>query len=130
VLPTTTPQGYTVASIFGGHFEDPSATVGIVVSGVTGTKSGQWYYSTDGGTNYQKLPTVSATSALLLSATDLLAFVPNAGFLGTVTLTAYAWDGGGAGNNAGGMARPHGSDFSSTTLTATCLVNTAPELTA
>ncbi len=131
VLPnTTTPQGNTVGSIFNSYFEDPSATVGIAVSGVTGTKSGQWYYSTNGGATYQKLPTVSATSALLLSANDLLAFVPNAGFLGTVSLAAYAWDGGGAGNNAGGMARPHGSDFSSTTLTATCLVNTAPELTS
>jgi hypothetical protein len=28
----------------------------------------------------------------------------------------------------GGMARPHGSDFSSMTLTATCLINTAPDL--
>ncbi len=120
-----------MGSIFGNYSEDPSAaSMGIAVSGVTETKSGQWYYSTNGGATYQKLPTVSATLALLLSANDLLAFVPNAGFLGTVTLTAYAWDGGGTGNSAGGMAKPKGSDFSSTTLTATCLVNTAPELGA
>ncbi len=34
---TTTPQGNTAARIFGSYFEDPSATVGIAVSGVTGT---------------------------------------------------------------------------------------------
>jgi hypothetical protein len=37
----TTPQGNTMASIFGAYFSDPSATVSIAVSGVTGTKSGQ-----------------------------------------------------------------------------------------
>jgi hypothetical protein len=38
---TTMPQGNTVATIFGAYFSDPSATVGITVSSVTGTKSGQ-----------------------------------------------------------------------------------------
>jgi hypothetical protein len=85
-------------------------------------------YSMDGATTWQKLPNVSANAALLPSGNDLLAFVPNKGFLGTVSLTANAWDGGGSGNAAGRMARVHGSDFSSTTLTATCLVNTAPAL--
>lgn len=53
--------------------------------------------------------------------------MPNQGFLGTVSLTAYAWNGS-AGNSAGNTVNPHGSDFSSTTLTASCLVNTAPIL--
>ena len=73
---------------------------------------------------------IPAGQALLLAANDLIAFVPNAGFLGTVSLTAYAWDGAGMGNTHGQRVRAHGSDFSSTTLTATCLVNKAPTLTA
>jgi hypothetical protein len=126
---STKPQANTVANIFGAYFSYPNATsVGIAVSGVTGTKNGQWLYSTDGGMTWKNLPAVSATSALLLSGSDELAFVPIAGFLGTVSLTACAWDGGGTGNSAGGMAKPLGSDFSSTTLTATCVVNTAPIL--
>jgi hypothetical protein len=134
VLPgTTSPQGNTVASIFGAYFSDPGATsMGIAVSGVTGTKSGQRYYSTDSGATYQELPTVSATKALLLSANDLLAFVPNTGFLGTATLTAYAWDGRPGSGSAGGTVKLGARNatggttaFSGGTLAATCLVNTA-----
>jgi hypothetical protein len=120
------PAGDTVASVFGSFFEHASATVGIAVSGVSGTKNGQWQYSTDGGTMWQSLAAASAIQARLLAANDLLRFVPNAGFLGTVSLTAYAWDG--STGTAGGTARPRGSAFSSTPLTATCLVNTAPQL--
>jgi hypothetical protein len=122
------PAGDTVGSIFGSYFEDTSATVGIAVSGVSGTKNGQWQYSTDGGTHWTNLPSVSASQALLLSMTDLLRFKPKPAFLGTVSLTAYAWDGAGTGNSAGKTVHVHGNDFSSTTLTATCLVNSAPTL--
>jgi hypothetical protein len=104
--------------------------MGIAISGVSGTKSGQWYYSTDGGTSWQRMPAVSARKALLLLANDLLAFVPKKGFLGTVTVTAYAWDGSPSSGSHGRTVRVQGSDFSGTTLTATCLVNTAPELTS
>jgi hypothetical protein len=117
-----------VASVFGSYFEDPGVPVGIAVSGVSGTKNGQWQYSTDGGTTWQNLPVVSASKALLLSANDLLRFVPDGKFLGIVTLTAYAWDS--STGTSGGTARPKGSAFSSTPLNATCLVNTAPTLTA
>jgi hypothetical protein len=135
VLPgTTSPQGNTVASVFGTFFEDPNATaMGIAVSGVTGTKNGQWYYSIDNGASWQKLPAVSAARALLLLGTDLMAFVPKAGFVGTATLTAHAWDGNGfthgtAANLAAKGARGGTTHFSSTTFTATCLVNHSPTL--
>ena len=59
----------------------------------------------------------------------LIEFVPKSGFMGTVSLKAYAWDGNPASGSHGSTVRVHGSDFSSTTLTATCLVNTAPTLT-
>ncbi len=84
--------------------------------------------STDGGQHWKNLPSVSAAQALLLSANDKPRFVPKAGFLGTVSLTAYAWDGNTANGSHGSTARGHGSDFSGTTLTATCLVNTPPAL--
>jgi autotransporter-associated beta strand protein len=133
----TTPTANTVAQVFGSFFEDPNATqMGIAISGVTVPKnSGTWKYSTDGGTTFHTFPTVSAKAALLLVGSDLIEFVPNAGFLGTASLTAHAWDGGGTGNNAGGTANltlrgstGGTSHFSATTLTATVLVNTAPTL--
>jgi hypothetical protein len=127
VLPgTSNPSGDAVASVFGSYFESASAAVGIAVSAVSGTKNGQWQYSTDGGTTWLSLATASATQARLLAANDRIRFVPNAGFLGTVSLTAYGWDG--STGTAGGTARPKGNAFSSTPLTTTCLINTAPSL--
>ncbi len=129
----TNPPGNTVASVFGSYFEaSAGATMGIAVSGVTGTKTGQWLYSTDGGTSWQNLPTVSATNAILLLGTDLIRYAPNAGFAGIVTLTAHAWDGAGSVADGGAVnltlkgMTGGSSDISTATLTATCLVNTAP----
>ncbi len=137
VLPGSTINTITpsqVSTVFGPYFSDPGATVGIAISGVTGTKSGTWKYSIDGGHSFVNLPTVSAKSALLLSGNDLIEFVPNAGFVGTVALTAHAWDGGGSvglsyavnltlAHSTGGSTH-----FSATTLTATELVNNSPML--
>src|SRR5262249_40860919 len=135
VVPGTTPAGDTVASIFGSYFRAaPSATMGIAVTAVSGPKNGQWQYSIDGGTTWLSLATVSAKQARLLSANDLIRFVPKAGFLGTVSLTARAWDGTGGfadgstvnfthKNTAGGT-----TPFSAGSLSAVCLVNTAPKL--
>jgi hypothetical protein len=119
-------SGDTVASVFGSYFKAASAPVGIAVSAVSGTKNGQWQCSTDGGTTWQSLATVSASQARLLAANDRIRFVPGGKFLGTVALTAYAWDG--STGSAGGTARVKGSAFSATPLTATCLVNTAPSI--
>jgi hypothetical protein len=134
VLPTdTNPPGNTVASVFGGYFEDGTLSPGIAVSGVAPTTLGQWQYRKAGDTSWTTLASgsVNPNQALLLSANDMIRFVPNGkGGVGTATLTAYAWDGMGIGDSAGSKVRPRGSDFSTTTLTATCLVNTAPELTA
>ncbi len=92
------PGQHRVWSVF-----DPiAATVGIAVIGSSGTKSGTWTYSTDGGMTWTAMPAVSAKNALLLSGNDLIEFVPNAGFLGTVTLMMDAWNGGGR------YARQHG----------------------
>jgi RHS repeat-associated protein len=135
VLPANSnPAGDTVASVFGSFFAGPSATtVGIAVSGVSGTKNGDWQYSTDGGKSWNSLATASATQARLLLGTDRIRFLPNGKFLATVRLTAHAWDGSGftAGGTANLTINGSGggtSHFSSTTLSATCLINDAPTL--
>jgi hypothetical protein len=58
---------------------------------------------------------LSTGKPLLLSADTLIRFLPSKSFSGVVNLTVKAWDG--------------GTGFSTSTLTATCLVNTAPTLT-
>jgi hypothetical protein len=122
------PAGDTVAAIFGALFADGtnSANPAIAVMALTGTVNGTWQYSRDGGTTWTSFGNVSAKQARLLSASDRIRFVPRAGFVGTATLSALAWDG--TGGSDGGTATARGSAFSSTALIAMCLVNTAPTL--
>jgi hypothetical protein len=130
VLPgATNPPGDTVASIFGSYFNDSNlgTAVGIAVSGLTGTTDGTWQYALGGSNSWQNFGTLPAGQARLLSANDRIRFVPNPGFLGTVALTAYAWDAS-TGTDGGTGAVSGSTALSSTTLTATCLVNTAPTL--
>jgi len=121
------PAGDSVAAIFGAFFVDGTNTnPAVAVTALTGTANGTWQYSRDGGTTWTSFGTVSTKQVRLLTASDRIRFVPRAGFLGKATLSAYAWDG--TAGSDGGTAKVHGSAFSKTTLTATCLVNTAPVL--
>jgi len=78
----TTNTGDTVASIVlsaGGDRitdVDTSAVEGIAITATT-NGTGTWQYSTDGGSTWTAVGTVTNTSALLLRATDSLRFVPN-----------------------------------------------------
>ncbi len=133
VIPNTTPAGSTVASVFGGYFAEPTAALGIAVSGVTGIANGTWQYSLDGGTTWTSLNSVTASKAILLTATDLLRFLPKSNFKGTATLTAYAWAAtsglDGTPVNLALKGKTGGTTaYSPTTLVATCLVNNAPTL--
>ena len=138
-FPTSTSNpnlaGDTVTAVFGNAFRDaPSISVGVAISAQSGTSVGAWQYSNDGGSTWQSFPTtVSSSTALLLHANDKLRFVPSKLFSGPVTLTAHAWDGTGtfAGNiaNLAKIGTGAATPFSATTLTATCLVNSAPTLT-
>ncbi|XKH39012.1 autotransporter-associated beta strand repeat-containing protein [Azospirillum doebereinerae] len=62
----------------------------------TDTTSGSWYYTTDGGTTWTAVGTVSNTSALLLAAdaNTRLFFKANIGYSGTLSsaVTFRAWD--------------------------------------
>ncbi len=136
VLPgDTNPAGDTVSAVFGNYFHDidPGTTAGIAIVAVTGAANGAWQYSTLGGSGWTGFNTVSTHAALLLAGSDLIRYVPNAGFAGSATLQAYAWDG--STGNDGGTANLTGSGktggataFSTTTITATMRVNTAPVL--
>jgi len=130
----TNPAGDSVSSVLSSFFSDVDGDpVGVAVVGLTGTTSGMWEFSTDGGAPWTPIGTVTPAMALLLSGTDFIRFVANAGFAGTVTLVANAWDGfsGTAGKTAdltAAGATGGTTTFSTTTLTAGCFVNTAPAL--
>ncbi len=140
---TSSPAGNSVNAVFGNYFRDdnPAVSVGVALVSATGTASGTWEFSTDGtswtsfGTAKTTFGVLSTSNAILLSASDRIRFVPNAGFAGTATLQAYAWDGTqgttavfGATKGFKITATGGASGFSTTLLTASCLVNDAPTL--
>jgi hypothetical protein len=128
----TNPPGQTVAASFGSLFRELDGDpVGIAVTGLTGTSSGSWQFSTDGGTTWTDFNTstgsASLSTARLLSATDMIRFVPKAGFTGTVALQAHAWDQtsgtvGGTANLKGRGKTGGATAFSTSLVTATCRV--------
>jgi len=93
VLGTTdeeTAATYTVADFL--LATDPEgATPGLALTGVEG--NGSWSYSTDGGTTWIPVGTVSTASALLLSASDRLRYTPDGANAETASITYHAWDG-------------------------------------
>lgn len=92
--PATNP-GTTVATLIAGHVTDADAgaLTGIAVTAVDNT-NGSWQYSINSGTTWSAFTSPSDTNATLLRSTDLVRFVPNADWNGTVTngLTFRAWD--------------------------------------
>jgi RHS repeat-associated protein len=122
------PAGDTVQSVFGPYFQDGanSNNPGIAVTGLSGTANGTWQFSIDRGQTWMNFGSVSPKQGRLLTANDRIRFVPKNGFVGIATLSAFAWDG--TGGTDGGTTTVHGSAFTRATLTASCLVNTAPTL--
>jgi len=77
------PAGASIATIFNGLYSDPDTSltpadtlVGIAVTGDNSGAEGTWEYSTDAGSNWYAIGTVSNDAALLLSSTSLIRFVP------------------------------------------------------
>jgi hypothetical protein len=88
--------GSLVSALTGGITDvDSGASKGIAITGTDET-NGMWYYTTNGGTNWVAVGSVSDTSALLLAdnANTRLYFSPSADYNGTSTgtLTLRAWD--------------------------------------
>jgi hypothetical protein len=81
----------------GGVAEADSAPLfGIAITGLGGTSSGIWQYSTNNGSSWTDVGSVSESQALLLKADTQtrLRFVPNTNFNGTISpgVTLRAWD--------------------------------------
>ncbi|MCX7418541.1 MAG: DUF4347 domain-containing protein [Planctomycetia bacterium] len=74
---------------------DSSAVLGIAIT-ASDTTNGTWYYTTNSGTNWNALGTVSSASARLLvaDASTRLYFQPNSNYNGTLAnaITFVAWD--------------------------------------
>ena len=74
---------------------DSSASLGIAVIAAD-TAHGSWYYSTNGGTNWNALGTPSAASSRLLAAdaNTRIYFQPDADYTGPLAaaITFRAWD--------------------------------------
>jgi len=134
----TDPHGDTVASLIGTSItdEDLGSLPGIAIVGLTGTASGTWEFSTDDGASWAPIGAAAESNARLLRSFDLVRFVPNAGFLGSATMTYRAWDWsfGTVGGTADVTATGTGgaTAFSTATETATLTVtptgNHAPVL--
>jgi hypothetical protein len=122
VVPGTTPTGQTIASLLGNAIQvaGSGAAPGIAITGLTGTQTGSWQFSTD-GVHWQSLSPVSAHSPRLLPATDWVRYLPNVGFEGTATFSFKAWD---------QTSTTAGSAFSKASGKATVLVNNAPVVKA
>ncbi|MBF0612142.1 MAG: hypothetical protein HQL55_13560, partial [Magnetococcales bacterium] len=74
--------------------EDQGAVEGIAITGLD-SSNGTWYYSLDGGANWQAIDGASNTSALLLAAGggSKLRFVADEfSFVGTAEFNFKAWD--------------------------------------
>jgi hypothetical protein len=116
----------------GGSFNDGDGDyVGVAVAGLTGTGNGTWQYSLDAGVTWTAFGSVSAGSARLLSGADLIRFAPSAGFRGTATLQAFAWDqttgtDGGTADLSGAGSTGGSTAFGTTLLTATVQVVVVP----
>ncbi|WP_020473864.1 CAP domain-containing protein [Zavarzinella formosa] len=128
------PTGTAVSALIAGVVTDanPSNTIGIAVTAMTGPPGGNWQFSTDNGGTWANFGTVSTTSARLLPPTALVRFVPVASFAGAATLSYKAWDGTAGTPGSTGSVTPAGGStaFSTATETTTVRVQTAPVLDA
>ncbi len=128
------PYTATVASLLGSSVSDPDAgaLTGIAITSLSGT-GGTLQYSLD-GTNWNTVPSVNSTSALLLRSTDSLRFTPNGANGGTTSVVYRAWDQttGTAGSQVNVTTNGGMTAFSSATDTVTVTitsVNDAPTIT-
>jgi len=95
---TLSPTGATISFLLNSNFNDIDASSsfsGIAVAAdasVSGVE-GDWEYSTDGGSTWFDMGSVSTSSALLLSSSTTLRFKPFANYGGTPgSLTVFAVD--------------------------------------
>ncbi|OQW33699.1 MAG: hypothetical protein A4C66_04015, partial [Nitrospira sp. HN-bin3] len=131
--------GSLVSAFTGGITDvDSGASKGIAITGSNET-NGTWYYTTNGGTTWTAVGSVSSASSLLLAdnGSTRLYFAPSANYNGTSTaaLTVRAWDqtSGTAGTKVTTASNGGTTAFSSATDTidvSVTAVNDAPVFTS
>ena len=95
---TVAPAGQTVSTIFGGQFSDVDgdgfAGIAVVGNSANAGTEGVWQYLSNGGTNWYAIGTVAdGATALAVSESTLIRFVPVADYNGTPpTLLVRALD--------------------------------------
>ena len=132
----TTNSGDLVATLISGQISDVDAGAvnGIAVTSLT-SGTGTWQYSTDNGSTWTAVGSVSDSAALLLRSSDKLRFVPNGQNTTTGSVTFRAWDqtSGTAGTTADVSTNGGTTAYSSATATSNITVtavNDAPVLAA
>ena len=130
----TTNTGNLVSTLISGRVTDvdTGAVNGIAVTSLS-SSTGTWQYSTNGGSTWTAVGTVSNTSALLLRSTDRLRFVPDGLNGTTASVTFRAWDrtSGATGSKVNTSANGGTTAFSTATATSNITVgsvNDAPVL--
>jgi uncharacterized delta-60 repeat protein len=128
--PASNPGTLVSTLVTQGGGSDPDGNaLGVAVTAVDNS-NGAWQYSTNGGSSWQALSPISATSARLLAPGHLVRFVPNANYNATPgpALTFKLWDQ--TSGTAGMLANTTtGTAFSTTTAQASqpvTAVNDAP----
>jgi hypothetical protein len=74
--------------------EDEGARRGLAVYAAN-AQNGAWQYTLDGGSTWRWVGGVSASGARLLPTDGNMSrvrFIPNSGFIGTATISYFAWD--------------------------------------
>ena len=99
---------------------------GIAITAVD-ESNGTWQYSTDGGSNWSDVGTVSDSGARLVAATDLLRFVPDTAFNGTAGISFRAWDTTAGSSGDGGVdVMTNGGSSAYSTATESATITVAP----
>src|SRR5262245_47422302 len=132
----TSNAGNWVSTLISGYVSDvdSGAVDGIAVYGLN-SGTGTWQYSTNNGSSWTNVGTVSASSALLLSSSDKLRIVPDGQNGTSASVTFRAWDrtSGTSGSTANVSASGGTTAYSSAAGTANITVhpvNLAPTLNA
>lgn len=119
--------GQTVASFLGNSISDAdhNAQSGIAITGAE-SAHGHWEYSIDGGTHWGDVGGSSSSSALLLSGSDLVRFVPDGQNGGTDKFTYVAWDGTTGTHGQHADASVGGGDTAFSTASDTATISVTP----
>ncbi len=90
----TFPDGTTKSMFFDADFGTSGANAGVAIYNLsTDGGGGHWEFSTNNGTSWSDVGTVSESAALLLSSTDKIRFVPDEKNGAEASFDYYLWDG-------------------------------------